>query len=85
MAVKLLYFAWVRERIGKAEEDVELPSAVSTVADLIGWIKGRGPEYAAAFENAPTMRAAVDRAHVKHDAAVTGAREIAFFPPMTGG
>jgi molybdopterin synthase sulfur carrier subunit len=85
MTVKLLYFAWVRERIGKAEEDVVPPAAVTTVADLIAWLSGRGEEYAHAFEKPKVIRAAIDRVHVKPDAAISGAREIAFFPPMTGG
>ena len=83
--MKLLYFAWVRERIGKPEEEVELPSEVLTVGDLIDWLRERGEEYAHAFANPKVIRAAIDRAHVKADAAVCGAREIAFFPPMTGG
>ena len=83
--VRLVYFAWVRERIGKAHEDVALPDAVLTIGDLIAWLVPRGEEYAHAFEAAKTIRAAVDRVHVKHDAKVAGAREIAFFPPMTGG
>jgi molybdopterin synthase sulfur carrier subunit len=85
VSVKLLYFAWVRERIGKGEEVVEPPSGVATVADLVGWLAGRGEEYAFAFENPKLIRAAIDRTHVKADAAITGATEIAFFPPMTGG
>jgi sulfur-carrier protein len=83
--VKLVYFAWVRERVGKPEESVTLPAGVRTVADLIAWLTTRGEEYAHAFENGPLIRAALDRTHVKHDSAVAGAREIAFFPPMTGG
>jgi len=83
--VKLLYFAWVRERIGKGEEVVEPPSGVATVADLMGWLAGRGEEYAFAFENPKLIRAAINRTHVKPDAAIVGASEIAFFPPMTGG
>ncbi|MGL5136240.1 MAG: molybdopterin converting factor subunit 1 [Beijerinckiaceae bacterium] len=82
---KLVYFAWVRERVGKPEEDVALPAEVVTVADLIAWLAGRGEEYAYAFENGPLIRAAIDKAHVRHDATIAGAREIAFFPPMTGG
>jgi molybdopterin synthase sulfur carrier subunit len=85
MSVKILYFAWVRERIGKAEETVEPPSAVATVGDLMGWLAGRGEEYAYAFDNPKVIRAAIDRAHVKANTAIAGAREIAFFPPMTGG
>ena len=83
--MKLLYFAWVRERIGKPEEEVELPSEVRTVGDLIDWLRARGEEYAHAFANPKVIRAAIDRAHVKADAAIAGAREVAFFPPMTGG
>jgi len=83
--VKLLYFAWVRERIGKPEEEVELPAEISTVADLVNWLARRGEQYAYAFENPKVIRAAIDRAHVRADAAIAGAREIAFFPPMTGG
>jgi molybdopterin synthase sulfur carrier subunit len=83
--MKLVYFAWVRERVGKAEEEVVPPSEIKTVADLVSWLKGRGEEYAHAFEQAKSIRAAVDRNHVKPDAAIAGAREIAFFPPMTGG
>jgi len=82
--MKILYFAWVRERVGKAEEVVEPPASVKTVADLVQWLVGRGEEYARAFEK-PVVRAAIDHTHVKPDAAIAGAREIAFFPPMTGG
>ncbi len=83
--MKLIYFAWVRERIGKADEEVSPPPEVATVADLIAWLAGRGEEYAHAFENPRVIRAAIDRAHVKPDRAIAGAKEIAFFPPMTGG
>ncbi|MER2263496.1 molybdopterin converting factor subunit 1 [Methylobacterium oxalidis] len=83
--MKLVYFAWVRERVGKPEESVELPAGVATVADLIAWLRGRGEEYAYAFENAGVVRAAIDRVHAKPDALLAGAAEIAFFPPMTGG
>jgi sulfur-carrier protein len=85
MSMRILYFAWVRERVGKAEEMVELPAAVATVGDLMGWLAGRGEEYAHAFDNPKVIRAAIDRAHVKATTAIAGAREIAFFPPMTGG
>ena len=83
--MKVLYFAWVRERIGKGEEIVELPGEVATVGDLMAWLAGRGEEYAHAFENPKVIRAAIDRAHVKAETRLDGAREIAFFPPMTGG
>ena len=83
--MKIVYFAWVRERIGKAEEEVELPADVATVADLMAWLSGRGEEYAHAFENPKVVRAALDRSHARAATAIAGAREIAFFPPMTGG
>ena len=83
--MKVLYFAWVRERIGKAEETIEPPPAVKTVGELIGWLSARGEEYAHAFETPKVIRAAIDHTHVRADAMIAGAREIAFFPPMTGG
>ena len=83
--MKVKYFAWVRERIGKAEETVEPPASVRTVADLIAWLSKQGETYAHAFETPRVIRAAIDHAHVKPDAMIAGAREIAFFPPMTGG
>lgn len=83
--MKLMYFAWVRERIGKAEETIDPPAAVSTVDDLISWLSSRGEEYAHAFETPKVIRAAIDHTHARPDTAIAGAREIAFFPPMTGG
>jgi sulfur-carrier protein len=83
--MKLKYFAWVRERIGKPEETIEPPPSVKTIEELIAWLAARGETYAHAFETPRVIRAAIDHAHVKQDAAIAGAREIAFFPPMTGG
>lgn len=83
--MRLLYFAWVRERIGLPGETVTLPDAVATVADLVAWLKGRGEEYADAFADEAVVRAAVDRVHAKPGTSIAGAQEIAFFPPMTGG
>ena len=83
--MKAVYFAWVRERVGKPEEEITPPASVVTVADLLTWLKAQGEEYAYAFENDKVIRVAIDQMHVKHDAAIAGAREIAFFPPMTGG
>ena len=83
--MKVLYFAWIRERVGKAEEDVSPPASVATVGELVQWLAGRGEEYAYAFENPKIVRAAIDRVHVQPQAAIKGAHEIALFPPMTGG
>jgi molybdopterin synthase sulfur carrier subunit len=85
MPVKILYFSWVREKTGTAEEIVELPAGIETVAGLIGWLKTRGPHYAAAFADARVIRAAINRRHVTPDVGLEGAHEIAFFPPVTGG
>lgn len=83
--MKILYFAWVRERVGLAEEEIDLPQSVSTPADLINWLKDRGPEFEAAFEQPEIIRVAVDQVHVEHDTPLGSPREIALFPPMTGG
>ncbi len=83
--MKLRYFAWVRERIGKAEEEVDPPAGVATVGDLVAWLTRQGEGYAYAFENPKVIRTAIDKSHVRAEAAIAGATEIAFFPPMTGG
>ncbi|ODU20817.1 MAG: molybdopterin converting factor subunit 1 [Sphingomonas sp. SCN 67-18] len=85
MAVDILYFAWVRERIGIAQERAEPPAGVVTVADLLGWLAGRGGGYAEAFAAPERIRAAIDHAFAGPEAAIAGAREIALFPPVTGG
>jgi molybdopterin synthase sulfur carrier subunit len=82
--MKLIYFASLRERIGKGEEERDLPGELRSVADLIGWLSAQDETYAAAFAHG-TARAAIDRVHAKPEAAIAGAKEIAFFPPMTGG
>jgi molybdopterin synthase sulfur carrier subunit len=83
--VKVRYFAWVRERVGCAEEEVDLPEGVASVADLMAWLAARDEGYAAAFAEPKVIRAAIDREHVPHETPVREAREVAFFPPMTGG
>lgn len=83
--MRLLYFAWVREKTGIAAEEVELPAHVATVGELMAWLKTRGPEYADAFARDGVVRAAVDQTHARPEASIAGAREIAFFPPVTGG
>jgi molybdopterin synthase sulfur carrier subunit len=83
--MRLLYFAWVKEKAGIAAEDIEPPEGVATIAELIAWLRSRGPEFENAFASAEVIRAAIDHTHVRHDARIKGAREIAFFPPVTGG
>jgi molybdopterin synthase sulfur carrier subunit len=83
--MKVKYFAWVRERIGADEEVLEPPPGVLTVAQLMHWLAQRSEGHAAAFARPKVIRAAIDHAHVGAETPISGAREIAFFPPMTGG
>lgn len=81
--MQILYFSWLRERVGEASEDIETQAA--TPADLIAELKGRGEGHAMAFQNISAIRVAVDQQMVELDHPLAGAREVAFFPPMTGG
>ncbi|MBK8009453.1 MAG: molybdopterin converting factor subunit 1 [Rhizobiales bacterium] len=83
--MKIVYFAWLRERLDKTEEEVDPPPSVQTIGELMDWLKTRGEEYAYAFDNPKVIRAAIDKTHVRPEAKIAGAGEIAFFPPMTGG
>ena len=83
--MRLRYFAWERERVGKPEEDDDVPPEVETIGELVQWLSKRGEEYAHAFDNPKVIRAAIDKTHVQAGASIKDAREIAFFPPMTGG
>lgn len=83
--MRLLYFAWVREKIGSDGEDVEPPDEVTTIADLVDWLAERGGGYAEAFADKAALRAARDQQFVPLDSAIEGAAEIALFPPVTGG
>jgi molybdopterin synthase sulfur carrier subunit len=83
--MKLIYFAWVRERIGTAEEEIDLPADVKTVGDLLAFLQARGGGYAEALRDPKVIRVAIDQEHVSHGEPIGSAREIALFPPMTGG
>lgn len=83
--VKLVYFAWVRERIGMPEEEVSLPDSIVTVKDLLAWLRSRGDGYGEALKFPDSIRVAINQEHVDHGEPIAGAREIALFPPMTGG
>lgn len=85
MKVDLVYFAWVRERIGKSSETLDLPVNVRTVGDLLNHLKGLGEEYEMALEHDRVIRVAIDQQHAEPDEPIAGAREIGIFPPMTGG
>ena len=81
----MLYFAWVRESVGSGEEQVDPPETVRTIAELIDWLARRSPGHAAAFVNPAKLRAAIDQKFVPLDAPLGDAREVALFPPVTGG
>ena len=83
MTLRILYFAWMRERIGQGRETVETEAA--TLADLVEELRGRGERYALAFSDLSAVRAAVDQELAPLDTPLAGVREVAFFPPMTGG
>ena len=83
--MKVVYFAWVRQQIGKGEESFVLPSGVESVGALAAHLAARGGGYAQAFAEPARLRAAVNHTHVGFDAAVTDGDEVAFFPPVTGG
>jgi molybdopterin synthase sulfur carrier subunit len=81
----LLYFAWVRQKIGRSEERLDLPDGVVTVADLVAHLATRGGGYADAFADMTRIRVALNQEHVKFDAVLSQNDEVAFFPPVTGG
>ena len=83
--MKLLYFAWVRQKIGRSEEQLAVPPDVTTVASLIEFLRRRGPGHEAALQTPALLRCAVNQEHAKFDARVGPDDEVAFFPPVTGG
>ncbi len=83
--MKLLYFAWMREKIGHAEENLTLPADVATVGGLVSWLRARSPGHAAAFADTRLVRCAIDQEFAGMDAPLGNAAEVAFFPPVTGG
>ncbi len=83
--MKILYFAWLRERIGVSEEDVVLPEHVTTIAALVDWLAARTDGHARAFENRDVIRAAINQDFADPQDPVKQGDEVAFFPPVTGG
>ncbi len=83
--MKLLYFAWIRARVGLAEEEAALPPEIRDVAGLIDWLRRRGPAYAEALKNPAVVRVAVNQEYVGRDHPVRDGDEVALFPPVTGG
>lgn len=85
MALTIAYFAWVRERMGVAGETVDLPDDITDVGALVTWLGARDARGAAAFAEPQRIRAAIDGVMMGPDAPLSGAREVALFPPVTGG
>jgi molybdopterin synthase sulfur carrier subunit len=85
VTLTVLYFAWLRERAGLAEETVETPASVVTVADLIAFLRARGPRHAAAFADTRVIRCAVNQDFADPATELRPGDEVAFFPPVTGG
>ena len=83
--MKLLYFAWVRQKVGLSEEDIAVPASVTTVASLVQFLRRRGPGYEAAFADLKLLRCAVNQTHSAFDTPIKAGDEVAFFPPVTGG
>ena len=83
--MKILYFALIREAVGRAEEEAMPPADVATVKQLIDWLKNRGPEFGRAFADLRAVRVAVNQEHVKLEHPLRAGDEVAFFPPVTGG
>ena len=83
--MKVLYFAWLRQRTGVGEEEIDPPADVTDVAGLIEWLKARGPGHAAALQDVSAIRVAINQEFAELDSAVAPGDEVALFPPMTGG
>ncbi len=83
--MKVLYFAWLRQHVGLAEETIDAPATVVTVGDLIGWLRERSPGHHAAFANEASIRIAIDQNFADPSDPIADAAEVAFFPPVTGG
>ncbi len=83
--MNVLYFAWVKQKIGVSEERIDAPANVKTVQDLVEFLRARGRGYADAFADLSRLRAAVNQEHVSFDSPVGPNDEVAFFPPVTGG
>lgn len=83
--MKILYFAWLRERLNRGEEEVSPPAEVETIGDLISWLRARDEAADLAMQKPEIIKAAIDAKIVPHTAAIAGAKVVALFPPMTGG
>jgi molybdopterin synthase sulfur carrier subunit len=85
LPLNILYFAWVKEKVGRGEETLTPPATVTTISGLMDWLATVSPGHAAAFADRRMIKVAVDQVHMDHSAAMGDAQEVAFFPPVTGG
>jgi molybdopterin synthase sulfur carrier subunit len=83
--MRIRYFAWLKQRTGCAEEELDLPAELDTVADLMAYLGARHPRFGEAASGQGVVRCAVDQVHAEPSARLEGVREVAFFPPVTGG
>ena len=83
--IKILYFAWLRDRIGIKQEEMPLPEGIGTVEELVGYLSARGPRHAAVFKNLLILRCAINQEFAEFSSPVQAGDEVAFFPPVTGG
>jgi len=83
--MRLVYFAWIREKIGKKEEEITLAASIKTVAQLLDFLETQGENYQQALADRALVRVALDKVHVEHETPLGKAAEVALFPPMTGG
>jgi molybdopterin synthase sulfur carrier subunit len=83
--MKILYFAWVKDRVGISEETIDLPSDINSISGLIEWMAARGGNYADVFASTKSIRIAVNHSYAPVDQSISNDDEIAFFPPVTGG
>jgi molybdopterin synthase sulfur carrier subunit len=83
--MKILYFAWLRSKIGVPTETVDLPAEVTTAGALVEWLKTRSPRHAEALANSKVVKVAVNQEHVPYDHPISATDEVALFPPVTGG
>ena len=83
--MKLLYFAWLKEKTGTGSEEISLPSSIATVADLLDWLETRGPQFESALQDRDAIKVAINQDYAGLDAPVTDEDEVAIFPPVTGG
>ena len=83
--MKVLYFAWVRERLGRSQEEIAVPPELVTIRDLVAWLRDRDEGGRLAFADLKVIRAAADQEHVPLDHPLAGISELALFPPVTGG